>query len=370
MKRINLILLLLISTFSFAQSWQSKTVVRIQNTDKSFYFTLEDSSTLCIQKQNVSYIVTFPNSNYIQIGYLYDGATSKIMPCTNNTLTQPLLGTNSELADTLNAWLNEPSSGSGGSGVQSVVAGTNITVDATDPLNPIVSASGGGSGDNIYTVDGTILDDRTVDMDDKSLIFQSASNYLAFNQDPFEEGNQVAYLKYGDSVDLNDQQQSYLVLGDNGATNPNVRIGVGGVDGDSITAMIDISKNIGAGTTSLNIEAGDISIRPSVNLVISNRPLDNDATILYAKNASGNTVELEKSSISGYRGTATLSSGTVTVSTASIHTGYKIYVSVDTPSGTLGFLSAPTGSIVDGTEFVINSSSVLDNSTVNWWIAP
>ena len=234
----------------------------------------------------------------------------------------------------------------------------------------ISGTSGGGSGDNIYTVDGTILDDRTVDMDDKSLIFQSASNYLAFNQDPFEEGNQVAYLKYGDSVDLNDQQQSYLVLGDNGATNPNVRIGVGGVDGDSITAMIDISKNVGAGTTSLNIEAGDIRIRPSVNLVISNRPLDNDATILYAKNASGNTVELEKSSISGYRGTATLSSGTVTVSTASIHTGYKIYVSVDTPSGTLGFLSAPTGSIVDGTEFVINSSSVLDNSTVNWWIAP
>ena len=26
--------------------------------------------------------------------------------------------------------------------------------------------------------------------------------------------------------------------------------------------------------------------------------------------------------------------------------------------------------LVDETEFVINSSSVLDNSTVNWWIAP
>lgn len=70
------------------------------------------------------------------------------------------------------------------------------------------------------------------------------------------------------------------------------------------------------------------------------------------------------------RGTATLSSGTVTVSTASIHTGYKIYVSVDTPSGTLGFLSAPTGSIVDATSFVINSTNAGDNSTVNWWIAP
>lgn len=31
-------------------------------------------------------------------------------------------------------------------GIQSVVAGTNITVDNTDPINPIISASGGGGG--------------------------------------------------------------------------------------------------------------------------------------------------------------------------------------------------------------------------------
>jgi len=72
----------------------------------------------------------------------------------------------------------------------------------------------------------------------------------------------------------------------------------------------------------------------------------------------------------GFRGTATLSSGTVTVTTDKIKTGYKIYLSVNTPSGTQGFLSAPTGSIVNEISFVINSSSVLDNSTVNWWIAP
>lgn len=33
-----------------------------------------------------------------------------------------------------------------GTGVQSVVAGTNVTVDNTDPQNPIVSATGGGGG--------------------------------------------------------------------------------------------------------------------------------------------------------------------------------------------------------------------------------
>lgn len=70
------------------------------------------------------------------------------------------------------------------------------------------------------------------------------------------------------------------------------------------------------------------------------------------------------------RGTATLSSGTVTVLTDKVLTGYKIYVSVNTPSGTQGFLSAPTGSIVNATSFVINSTNAGDNSTVNWWIAP
>jgi hypothetical protein len=34
---------------------------------------------------------------------------------------------------------------SGGGGIESVVAGTNITVDDTDPVNPIVSSTGGGA---------------------------------------------------------------------------------------------------------------------------------------------------------------------------------------------------------------------------------
>lgn len=66
--------------------------------------------------------------------------------------------------------------------------------------------------------------------------------------------------------------------------------------------------------------------------------------------------------------TATLSSGTVTVSNTSVTSSSIIYVSCNTPSGTQGFLSAPKGSITAGTSFVINSSSALDNSTVNYWI--
>ena len=76
----------------------------------------------------------------------------------------------------------------------------------------------------------------------------------------------------------------------------------------------------------------------------------------------------DKVNANNYFGTATLASGTVTVSNANVKTGDIIFVTVNTPSGTLGFLSASTADIVDGTEFVINSSSALDNSTVNWWI--
>lgn len=42
-------------------------------------------------------------------------------------------------------------------GIQSIVAGTNVTVDDSDPLNPIVSASGGGSG-TVESVTGDGVD--------------------------------------------------------------------------------------------------------------------------------------------------------------------------------------------------------------------
>lgn len=47
-------------------------------------------------------------------------------------------------------------SSGGGRGLQSVVAGTNVTVDNTDPYNPIVSSSGGGSADSFETVSANL----------------------------------------------------------------------------------------------------------------------------------------------------------------------------------------------------------------------
>jgi hypothetical protein len=55
------------------------------------------------------------------------------------------------------AWLEDIMAGGSGSGiVETIVAGTGISVDATDPANPIVSATGAGSGTlTIITEAGT-----------------------------------------------------------------------------------------------------------------------------------------------------------------------------------------------------------------------
>ncbi len=67
-------------------------------------------------------------------------------------------------------------------------------------------------------------------------------------------------------------------------------------------------------------------------------------------------------------GTATLVAGTATVSAAAVKTTSIILVTRNTPGGTLGFLSAPSASIVDGVSFDINSDINTDTSTVNWLI--
>lgn len=65
-------------------------------------------------------------------------------------------------------------------------------------------------------------------------------------------------------------------------------------------------------------------------------------------------------------GTATLVGGTVTVNTTSALTNSIIIISRNTPGGAVGDLSL--GAITNGTSFVINSVSVTDTSTINWWI--
>lgn len=63
---------------------------------------------------------------------------------------------------------------------------------------------------------------------------------------------------------------------------------------------------------------------------------------------------------------ATLVGGTVTVSNTSVTATSKIFLSHQNSSGTIGTLSL--GTIVGGTSFVINSTSILDTSDVAYLI--
>lgn len=574
MKKIFVTLFVAINALSFAQSWQTKTIKRIENTDKSFYLTFFDSSSAYIQKQNVSYIVTLPNTNYLQIGYMYEGSTSRIITIQRNLLTQPISSSASELADTLNYWLGFPSSGSGGSQTLSISNDTlsisngnsvilpiyfqsdSATITSYDVLNsqnapPIspntgdtylvgTSPSGawvghakdiaewnGSSWDFTDGVQGDFLYNATTALtyifrsgnwvqttgipalnngntissglkigtnNLKSLTFETnnksvsrfdsigrfyvydtalrksnkflqidsstgrliasaisansgtsalfpngikqvgvsrdlqaddAGHYIVLDSDdenpviltmpvtnPFQIGDnfEITSNDSGNGYDVNGEV-TYITNGDRILfTNTN--------DGSDNPQILEVANyNLGAfiplsGTEVGNPVTGDIEGTDGINIKTKNYASSNnynsltlfgDAVrlsfddsviqtsltlsqtlievncnnsgsrgLIGAQDFTANITDLDYTQLVyvGYRGTATLSSGTVTVTTDKIKTGYKIYLSVNTPSGTQGFLSAPTGSIVNETEFVINSTSATDDSTVNWWIAP
>lgn len=64
-------------------------------------------------------------------------------------------------------------------------------------------------------------------------------------------------------------------------------------------------------------------------------------------------------------GTAVLVGGTVTVANTSVTANTRVFYSVSTAGGTQGFLSQTQ---IAATSFTINSTSVLDTSTVNWML--
>jgi hypothetical protein len=67
-------------------------------------------------------------------------------------------------------------------------------------------------------------------------------------------------------------------------------------------------------------------------------------------------------------GQATLSSGTVTVSTTSIKAGSKVFFAHVGSGTAANFGTLYKGTVTAGTSFVINSTNASDNDAVEWWI--
>src|SRR5688572_3824385 len=101
---------------------------------------------------------------------------------------------------------------SGGVGVLSVVAGTNVTVDDTDPQNPIVSSTGGGgtvasvTGSSVDNTDPAnpivrLTDSRTVtgadaieQTDNEKLVWFNSASPFNFTIDELDADSQVSFI--------------------------------------------------------------------------------------------------------------------------------------------------------------------------------
>lgn len=131
----------------------------------------------------------------------------------------------------------------------------------------------------------------------------------------------------------------------NGARGANSAI-LGGLDNDVDVASV---ASVALGGNGNNI-VGEPNTAQAQNLRVTN-----DFRITQGANKNAGT-------------SAAMVAGTVTVANTNVKAGAIILVSIETPAGVVGILSAPIASIVNATSFVINSSSALDTSTVNYLI--
>lgn len=81
---------------------------------------------------------------------------------------------------------------------------------------------------------------------------------------------------------------------------------------------------------------------------------------------AGNKIKIATGSNASAGKSGAMTAGSITISTTAVTSNSLIFLTHASVGGTQGILSV--GTITAGTSFVINSSSALDTSTVNWWI--
>lgn len=137
------------------------------------------------------------------------------------------------------------------------------------------------------------------------------------------------------------------------------------------TIFYSLNNNVGIGTVSppTNLfNTGNSALIGNVGIgsVNPGQALDVQGTLRLAK--LGGTLAVA-SGTNGCQGQATLSGGTVTVSTTCTPTTSQGIFLQDATTGALTNVGTQTvGTVTSGTSFVINSTNVLDASTVNWFV--
>jgi hypothetical protein len=104
----------------------------------------------------------------------------------------------------------------------------------------------------------------------------------------------------------------------------------------------------------------------SASFQVGDMVIDTSGNILVCNSSSGSTQTWLP--VGGFRGTATLVAGTVTVSNAYVTSNSRIMLTIQESGGTIGtpYISAKTA----GTSFVITSTSGTDTSKIGWVLYP
>ena len=131
--------------------------------------------------------------------------------------------------------------------------------------------------------------------------------------------------------------------------------------------------NQSPGILTLPARYGGVPLAPGQGVVINDTIANVTASFAHVPQGYLNLTTVPAGQVGALQpqdGTATLVAGTVTISNVTLTANSKIMLTHNTPGGTVGYLSAPSGSRTTGAagSFVINSSSNVDTSTVDWVI--
>jgi hypothetical protein len=137
--------------------------------------------------------------------------------------------------------------------------------------------------------------------------------------------------------------------------------------GTALVATTTVTAGTGITSTTGNITAtaGAVNAGTSMTATLGNITATNGNLVL---STAGNKLSIATGANASIGTSVAMTAGSVTISTTAVTASSKIFLTVNTPGGTQGTLSAPTASIVAATSFVINSSNAADTSTVNWLI--
>jgi hypothetical protein len=172
-----------------------------------------------------------------------------------------------------------------GGGIQTIVAGTNVTVDNTDPLNPIISATGGGGG--VPTLDQVLTEGNT---SDKSIILDEGAGGFRMAMD---FGSTIISITENSSGNLGYLSESGMVT--RNATNTifgeygkgymqlktTATSGIANIKGTNLTSNRNYELPNASGTIALTSDIPTIDATPtdgSANAVSSNGVFDALAT--------------------------------------------------------------------------------------------